>query len=160
MYAVWCFLVKVVLVKVNKKNAKETLMPWISKFFRGIEFELYSISWSGNLLSSLGSHSQIGGDLFKIHVYDLYRAEEIQKQMELFSTQHWIIPENWSGQSYYSILDRGADDWITIFLHYSDLFRGTVWCWAVLEGWGKIGELCILAHSGSKAPRWKYSCLF
>ena len=54
--------------------------------------------------SSVGSPSQIEGDLSKIHVYDLYREEEIQKQMEMLSTELFskigvdnLIIQFWTG---------------------------------------------------------------
>lgn len=52
----------------------------------------------------MGSHSQIEGDLSKIHVYDLYREEEIQKQMEMLSAELFskigvdnLIIQFWTG---------------------------------------------------------------
>ena len=44
------------------------------------------------------------GDLFQIHVYDLYREEEIQKQMEMLSAELFskigvdnLIIQFWTG---------------------------------------------------------------
>mgnify|MGYP007086838106 FL=1 len=59
---------------------------------------------SGSSESSVGSCSQIEGDLFQIHVYDLYREEEIQKQMEMLSAELFskigvdnLIIQFWTG---------------------------------------------------------------